>query len=79
MVVIGTGPAGLTAAVFTRSKLKANRAVETLVAGSVYVNEAGFLSPESPWSGLKNSGLGVENSRHGLLEFVHKRHVYFRG
>ncbi|AKM79034.1 MAG: Betaine-aldehyde dehydrogenase [Candidatus Beckwithbacteria bacterium GW2011_GWB1_47_15] len=72
-------PYGLTAAVFTRSKLKANRAVETLVAGSVYVNEAGFLSPESPWSGLKNSGLGVENSRHGLLEFVHKRHVYFRG
>lgn len=67
---------GLTAAVYTRSKRNAARAMRELEAGSVYVNDSSVLHPEAPWSGLKESGVGVEAGRHGIWEFTHKKHMH---
>jgi len=69
-------PYGLTAAVYTKSKKKAERAMKELKVGSVYVNDSSILFPETPWSGLKESGVGVEGGRHGIWEFTDKKHMH---
>jgi len=66
---------GLTAAVFTKSPVKAKQAVKDLEAGSIYVNEAYKIPCESPWSGIKESGVGSGSGKHGLWEYVHKKHL----
>ena len=70
-------PYGLTAAVFTKSKLKAEQVERKVEAGSIYVNEPMAYSCKAPWTGLKLSGFGVEGSKHGLWEMVNKKHVYY--
>ena len=67
---------GLTAVVFTKSKQKAQQAIRELKVGTVYVNSQGAWFPEAPWTGLKDSGVGVGYSRHGIWEYVNKKHVY---
>jgi acyl-CoA reductase-like NAD-dependent aldehyde dehydrogenase len=67
---------GLTAVVFTRDKIKINRAQKELVAGSVYINVNCAFPSGAPWSGLKQSGFGTESGKHGIWEFVHKKHWY---
>ena len=50
-----------------------DRAVEIagrLEAGTVWVNQHPLLSPDVPFGGLKQSGLGVESSRYGLLTYT---------
>jgi len=44
--------------------------------GTITVNTDMVFFAEAPWSGLKESGFGVGMSRHGIWEFVHKKHVY---
>jgi acyl-CoA reductase-like NAD-dependent aldehyde dehydrogenase len=68
-------PYGLTASVFTSSRLKAERVMHEVVAGTIYVNETGGKWGMAPWSGLKDSGFGVGGSQHGIWEFCHKRHI----
>lgn len=65
---------GLTAAVFTQSKVQAKEIMAELEVGSVYVNDVSVLPAEAPWSGLKQSGAGVEGGKFGIWEFVHKKH-----
>ena len=67
---------GLTAAVFTKDKTKISRAGKELLAGSVYINTTFACPAGSPWTGLKKSGFGTEGSKHGIWEFVHKKHWY---
>ena len=33
--------------------------------------------PETPWGGVKHSGMGRKHSEHGLYEFVNVRHLHF--
>ena len=74
--VANLSPYGLTACVFTKSKLKANRALREIEAGAVFVNEARRMYPGAPQTGLKQSGVGSEKSKHGIWEFTHKRHIH---
>jgi len=41
-----------------------------LEAGTVWLNEVHQYSPFQAFSGHKNSGLGCENSLHGLMEYT---------
>jgi len=41
-----------------------------LEAGTVWVNEVHTVAPSSPFGGHKQSGLGVANGMHGLLEYT---------
>ncbi|MFH0943097.1 MAG: aldehyde dehydrogenase family protein [Candidatus Beckwithbacteria bacterium] len=66
---------GLTAAVFTSSKVKAKEILAQLEAGSVYLNETYASVAEAPWCGLKQSGAGAEGGKFGIWELVHKKHV----
>ncbi len=67
---------GLTAAVFTKSKIKARQAIKDLEAGSVYVNKANVSYVNSPLAPMKHSGVGVERSRHGIWRFVNIKHLH---
>jgi acyl-CoA reductase-like NAD-dependent aldehyde dehydrogenase len=69
-------PYGLCAAVWG-SDLRAARGVASrLQAGTVWINDCNVLSPDAPFGGFKQSGLGRELGPEGLAELVQPRHVY---
>jgi acyl-CoA reductase-like NAD-dependent aldehyde dehydrogenase len=70
-------PYGLSAYVFTRDKAKADRIANQLLAGTVMHNDALYThaAPETPWGGVKASGLGRVHGKHGLRDLCEVRHV----
>jgi len=68
---------GLMAYVFSRDLDRARRVAEQIVAGTVTVNDvvATGAMPETPWHGLKQSGVGVAHSDEGLRGMCQLRHV----
>lgn len=61
---------GLTASVWTKDVPAAEKLVEQVEAGTVFVNRSDFPSPDLAWTGWKNSGRGVTLSRFGFEQFV---------
>ncbi len=70
---------GLTAAVYTASKERADSMMQKLNAGTVYWNCCDRVSPYTPWSGRKNSGLGSTLSTIGIRAFVQPKAYHLRG
>ena len=68
---------GLLGYVFTRDKEKGRRLAERMQAGTVMVNDvlATYGAPETPWGGVKQSGLGFTHSDDGLRHLCEQRHV----
>src|SRR5438270_2288259 len=68
---------GLSAYVFTRDRSKAERIANQLAAGTVMHNDTLYThaAPETPWGGVKSSGLGRVHGKHGLHDFCEVRHV----
>jgi succinate-semialdehyde dehydrogenase/glutarate-semialdehyde dehydrogenase len=69
---------GLNAYVYSSSIPRAEEIAERLEVGSVVIND--FLvnagTPETPWGGIKNSGIGRIHGRQGLREMCDVRHVF---
>lgn len=61
---------GLAAAVFSRDLDKVNYLVQGIKAGSVWVNCYNAFSPQTPFGGYKDSGLGREMSEYGLQQYT---------
>lgn len=61
---------GLGASVWGTDVEAATKVAEQLEAGSVWVNQHPNLSPDTPFGGVKQSGIGVEASLHGLLAYT---------
>src|SRR5436190_9137540 len=70
---------GLTAAVYSKDKDRADKILKRLNTGSVYWNCCDRVSPYLPWSGRKNSGLGATLSYIGIRAFVHPKGYHLRG
>jgi acyl-CoA reductase-like NAD-dependent aldehyde dehydrogenase len=70
---------GLTAAVYTRDRARAERILEQVNAGSAYWNCCDRVSPRLPWTGRKNSGLGTTLSVAGIRTFVQPKAWHLRG
>jgi acyl-CoA reductase-like NAD-dependent aldehyde dehydrogenase len=78
-------PFGLMGYVFTRSRRRARQLADRIQAGTVIVNDVLYTYgvPETPWGGVKQSGLGrvhgdqilkaMSESRHVNLERLHIR------
>ncbi|WP_310778091.1 aldehyde dehydrogenase family protein [Mycobacterium sp. Z3061] len=62
-------PYGLAAAVYTKDMGRAIRLSRALRAGNVGVN-CWTLQPHIPFGGVKQSGIGRENGRPGILEYL---------
>jgi acyl-CoA reductase-like NAD-dependent aldehyde dehydrogenase len=63
-------PFGLGASVWSPDEDRAAAAAGSLQAGTVWVNQHPMLSPDTPFGGLKQSGIGVESSHHGLAAYT---------
>ncbi|MDT5155756.1 MAG: hypothetical protein QOH51_113 [Acidobacteriota bacterium] len=69
---------GLTASVWTRNIRRGRRIASRIEAGTVMVNEVLYTHgiAQTPWGGVKQSGLGRTHGRLGLLEMVAPHHVH---
>lgn len=70
-------PYGLSAYVFGRDRRRAERVAERLEAGTVVVNDLLYTHalPETPWGGMKHSGLGRVHGLQGLKDLCEIQHV----
>jgi acyl-CoA reductase-like NAD-dependent aldehyde dehydrogenase len=69
---------GLTAAVFTRDEGVATAMMKALEAGTVYWNACDRVSPYTPWSGWKGSGVGATLGLEGMRAMVRPKAFHFR-
>jgi acyl-CoA reductase-like NAD-dependent aldehyde dehydrogenase len=69
---------GLTAGVYSRDERRARSILAKVNAGSVYWNCCDRVSPRLPWSGLKNSGIGLTLSRYGIETFTRPKAWHLR-
>lgn len=70
---------GLTAAVYTPDKKRAERILKQVNAGSGYWNCCDRVSAPLPWSGRKHSGFGATLSHAGIRAFVKPKAWHLRG
>lgn len=70
---------GLLAYVFTEDRSRGRRLAERIAAGTVMVNDVltAYACPETPWGGIKQSGLGHTHSVRGLRDLCEVRHVNY--
>jgi len=68
---------GLLAYVFTRDRERGRRLAERIEAGTVMVNDVlnTYACPETPWGGVKQSGIGRTHSVTGLRDMCEIRHI----
>lgn len=68
---------GLNADVYTSDRERGRRIAERIEAGTTIINEALFTHacPETPWGGVKQSGVGRVHSDDGLRDLCVAYHV----
>lgn len=69
---------GLTAAVYSTDKERAEKLFDQLDTGTVYWNSCDRVSPNVPWSGRKHSGLGSTLSYSGIRAFVQPKAYHMK-
>lgn len=71
-------PYGLAAYAYTQDLQEIHRCAAELDVGNVAINhvDAGIMN--APYGGRKQSGIGVEHGREGLLEYFQFKHVRLR-
>ncbi len=67
---------GLSAGVFTRDLTRAHRVIAALQAGSCWINAYNLAPVEAPFGGVKQSGVGRENSRAAIEHYSQVKSVY---
>jgi len=66
---------GLGASVWTSNSKKAERVVDGIESGMVWINDFGTPYPQCPQGGIKESGIGRELSKYGILEFCNMKTI----
>ncbi|MCG8907695.1 NAD-dependent succinate-semialdehyde dehydrogenase [Pseudomonas sp. DP-17] len=67
---------GLSGAIWSADKAKAQHMARRLVSGGVFINGFSASDPRVPIGGVKKSGFGRELSHFGLLEFTNPQTVW---
>ncbi len=68
-------PYGLVSYVFTRDLKTAITVAERLEAGTIGINNVAGGETPYPYGGWKQSGFGIENSRHAIDEYTAIKHI----
>lgn len=68
---------GLAAGIWTRDYRRAWWLARRIEAGTVWINTYKQFSIATPFSGLKESGIGTEKGRDGILSYMRQKSVYF--
>lgn len=71
-------PYGLTAAVYTPDRARAERLLAAIDTGTAYWNCCDRVSPRLPWTGRRASGVGVTLAREGIAAFVRPKAWHLR-
>lgn len=61
---------GLGATIWSKDLEAAERIGSQIEAGTIWINEVHQYAPDQAFGGHKQSGLGCENSLHGLMEYT---------
>ncbi len=70
---------GLTASVYSSDKIRAEKILRQINAGTGYWNCCDRVSAALPWSGRKQSGFGTTLSHQGFRVFTKPKAWHFRG
>jgi succinate-semialdehyde dehydrogenase/glutarate-semialdehyde dehydrogenase len=71
-------PYGLTGYVFSKNLRTATLASEALEVGMVGVNEVILASAETPFGGIKESGMGREGGSFGIRDYLEPKYIKTR-
>lgn len=66
---------GLAASVWGKDLEKAGQIARRIEAGTVWINHVHAFGPNIAFGGHKQSGMGIENSLHGLAEYCNMQTV----
>jgi acyl-CoA reductase-like NAD-dependent aldehyde dehydrogenase len=69
---------GLTASIWSEDVEAARAVAARIEAGTVFLNRCDYLDPALPWSGWKDSGIGITLSSLGFDRLVKTRARHFR-
>ena len=69
---------GLAAGVFTKDISRAHRVVDTLDAGTCFINSYNDAPVEVPFGGVKMSGVGRENSKAAISHYTQLKSAFVR-
>jgi betaine-aldehyde dehydrogenase len=67
---------GLAAGVFTNDLTRAHRVAQAFEAGTCYINTYNLTPVEAPFGGVKNSGVGRENSKAAINHYSEVKSIY---
>jgi aldehyde dehydrogenase (NAD+) len=67
---------GLAGGVWSRDTRGAIEIAKQLRTGTVWINDWHLLNPLAPFGGYKQSGIGREHGREGLLEYTQAKHIH---
>lgn len=67
---------GLSGGVWTTDIAKAERCVNKMRMGTVWINDVNLYFPHAPWGGFKQSGFGRELGKTGLEEYQETKHIF---
>jgi betaine-aldehyde dehydrogenase len=68
---------GLAAGIWTRDYKRAWRVARRLEAGTVWINTYKQFSISTPFTGIKESGMGIDKGRLGILQYKHQKSLYW--
>lgn len=68
---------GLSAGIWTENYRKAWQLARALEAGTIWVNTYKKFSISTPFGGYKESGIGREKGRLGILSYMQQKSVFF--
>ena len=69
---------GLSSSIFTNDLNSAMHAINGLKYGETYVNRENFEAIQGFHAGVRRSGIGGADGRHGLYEFTHTQVAYIQ-
>jgi acyl-CoA reductase-like NAD-dependent aldehyde dehydrogenase len=72
-------PYGLAASVWGKDVAQAEAIARRIQAGTVWINQVHVFAPNIAFGGHKQSGVGIENSLHGLAEYCNLQTVMRKG
>lgn len=67
---------GLAAGIWTENYRKAWKIARTLEVGTVWINTYKKFSISAPFGGFKDSGIGREKGRQGILSYMQQKSIY---
>jgi acyl-CoA reductase-like NAD-dependent aldehyde dehydrogenase len=68
---------GLAAGIWTRDYKRAWRIARRLEAGTVWINTYKQFSISTPFTGIKQSGMGIDKGCLGILQYKHQKSLYW--